>query len=208
MDKKRTKDLERMISNNWATLAVPGRLEAGCPPPFRIQSSFYYDGGTITLFADKTEILEVERDAEFATLDVRIPDAMMAREEKILGIMEQLCNRAIQRGIQESEMAKKAKVNQVFDMIDALPDEVGVPETMWAIAEIGHIGRGFLAGPFPTIELAMEYVDEHIAVEIGAKSDKPLRGFTLKDGALTWYDAEACLQLKAPEPDSFPEPGQ
>lgn len=209
MDKKALKALEMKLSNNWTALAVPGRLEAGCAPPFSLDTSFYYDGGSIRLNVDGTELLCIEREVEFTRMDITIPESLQGRSAKILCIMDQLVDRAIQRGVDEAALSRKAKADKVFDILDAMPDQVDLRDTKWAIAAIGHVGEGFKAGPFDTLDQAMDHVGCDVAVEIDARGSKPLRGFTMRDGRLTWYDADACLTMRPDEPSGCdtPEPG-
>lgn len=209
MDKKALKELELKLSNNWSALAVPGRLEAGCAPPFSLETSFYYDGGSIRLSVERTELICIERDVEFSRMDITIPENLQGRAAKILGIMDQLADQAIERGVEEAALARKAQADKVFDILDALPDRVDTRATKWAIAPIGHVGQGYIAGPFDDIEQAMAHVSDKIAIEIDGLSAKPLRGFTMDDGNLTWHDADACLAMKPgrTKPLDTPEPG-
>lgn len=209
MNKKAFKELEMKLSNNWAALAVPGRLEAGCAPPFSLETSFYYDGGSIRLSVERTELICIERDVEFSRIDITIPESLQERAAKIIGIMDQLADRAIERGVEEADLARKAQADKVFDILDALPDRVDARATKWAIAPIGHIGEGFKAGPFNTLEEVVDLVGADIAVEIDGRGSKPLRGFTMRDGVMTWHDADACLRLRPDEPggSDTPEPG-
>lgn len=203
------RNLEEKLHENWHLLAVPGRLEAGCGAPFRLETSFFYGGGSISLYADRAELVRVEREAEFNRLDIWIPEALQSREDKILSLMDQLCDRAIQRAHEEDRLANQVKADRAIALLDALPDQVDAPVTRWAIARIGRLDEGYIDGPFDSIDRAKGRVGEHIAVELDGRSSKPLRGFTLENGDIRWHDADRCasLQPPAPEESDTPEPG-
>ena len=119
-------NLEDTIYEGWDVLTRERAFDGKMPEGISVEVNCYYDGGTISLRAERTDIMVIEKDVEYSRLSISIPAPFNTRSDKLLGLLDRVIPDIIeeQREIDRQKRLRVAEKENAaaLAVIDELPD--------------------------------------------------------------------------------------